>query len=121
MMLDGFRNLQFPGLDLGILTTFVVPCAVGCALSLISTPVVRRLSLSFGIVDAPDGFRKLHKRAVPLGGGIAVAFSCAMTIGILLIAQGGWAEKIAEIPALFLGVAAGAIVVCVTGLLDDRY
>ena len=52
--------------------------AVGIAaflLSLLLTPLVRNLFRRWGLVDHPDSARKLHKRPVPSGGGVAVALA----------------------------------------------
>ena len=38
-------------------------------------PVVRFLALRYGLVDKPDGRRKVHGRPVPLGGGLAILAS----------------------------------------------
>jgi len=58
--------------------TFVVALAVG----LVLTPVVRRAAWYWGVVDYPDGHRKLHGRPVPLWGGVAVtlALLAGMTV-----------------------------------------
>jgi UDP-GlcNAc:undecaprenyl-phosphate GlcNAc-1-phosphate transferase len=51
---------------------------LGCvsfALSLILTPIFRDIFKSYGVVDQPDGGRKIHKYAIPRVGGIAIACS----------------------------------------------
>ncbi len=49
----------------------------------ILTPLCRDLFLKFKLVDLPDNDRKLHRRPVPRIGGIPIALSYAMAIGLL--------------------------------------
>ena len=43
--------------------------------SLAITPIVTLIASRLGFVDRPDDVRKLHKRAVPRLGGIAIGIS----------------------------------------------
>ncbi len=45
------------------------------------TPGVRRLATAHGVVDRPDGRRKLQAQAVALGGGVAIF--AALCVGLL--------------------------------------
>ncbi len=55
------------------MTTAIISVFVGaCAISFALTLAMRRIAPRIGLVDRPDGFRKLHQRATPLGGGVAV-------------------------------------------------
>lgn len=78
-------------------------------LSLVLTPLTARLSYRFGALDVPDG-RKMHDRVVPRLGGIAIAF--ALVIPLLWI-----------LPASneFLVFLAGAVLVSLTGFIDDVF
>lgn len=73
----------------------------------LSTPIVKRIALKLNIVDTPDK-RKVHKEPIPLLGGIAVYISFA---GAILYNN---------VYSLELkGVAIGATIVFITGLVDD--
>lgn len=104
-----------------MIKSVVLPCAVGCGFSLLCTPLVRRLALHWGVVDAPDGFRKLHGRTVALGGGVAIALACAMTFISAAIVGAGWVKQLGNFPTVAIGVAVGAVLICFIGLLDDRF
>ena len=78
--------------------------AFACAICL--TPLAMRLARRLGVLDRPGG-RKLHDRAVPLLGGVAVAG------GVLA----GFAA--AGVSGRFAAVLAGAGAVFLVGLLDD--
>jgi len=77
--------------------------------SLALVPVLRRWALSTGTVDQPDE-RKIHNRAIPRLGGIAIFLSFLFSMLVFVDAS-------KEIR----GVMAGGLVVFVTGLIDDLY
>ena len=56
---------------------------VAFAASLFLTAAVRAVARRWGIVDRPDGKRKLHGRPVPLLGGVAVYG--ATVLGLLAV------------------------------------
>jgi UDP-GlcNAc:undecaprenyl-phosphate GlcNAc-1-phosphate transferase len=63
--------------------------ALGAFLAAIAlTGLVRRVALALGVLDRPDGVRKLHRQPIPLLGGVGV-FS-AWLIGLLV--SGGWSN-----------------------------
>ena len=86
--------------------------------SLALTPLARRVAAQFGIVDAPDGKRKLQANAVPLLGGIAVYFS--LLVGLLVavfVAPSG--QELPTMAVVLITAVAGFI--CLVGCIDDRY
>lgn len=99
----------------------ILAAVVSCLSALLITPLVRSFALRLGLVDAPDGFRKLHARQVPLGGGLAIMLACALTVIIAVAAGAAWAMNIRHYPQITFGVAGGALLIGVIGLLDDRY
>jgi UDP-GlcNAc:undecaprenyl-phosphate GlcNAc-1-phosphate transferase len=99
----------------------VLSGAISLLLGLCLTPLVRAWALRCGIVDAPDGFRKLHARHIPLAGGLAVILACGGTAVIGMATGFAWARNIREFMPLSLGIAGGAVLIGFVGLLDDRY
>jgi UDP-GlcNAc:undecaprenyl-phosphate/decaprenyl-phosphate GlcNAc-1-phosphate transferase len=68
-----------------VLPIIVVVFAVAAAIAYLLTPVVRRLALRLRMVDRP-GERRVNKRPVPRGGGIAVAVAfLVVAIGIVVL------------------------------------
>src|SRR5688572_30339773 len=107
---------------LGALPAISSVLFVVCAaffLSVALTPFVRDAALARGLVDRPDGRRKLHAVAVPRFGGLAVyvAFAAAALVSILLLPSAVW-RGAAGIDAALHVLAAGGLVMAV-GLLDD--
>ncbi|HAD05521.1 MAG TPA: hypothetical protein DCF93_13190 [Desulfuromonas sp.] len=77
--------------------------------ALILVPVLCRWGLETGKVDKPDA-RKVHSKAVPRLGGIAIflAFLCTMLLYV-------------EMSREVRGLLAGGVVIFLTGLLDDLH
>ena len=102
----------------------VLPLLLGFVVSLIAAlvlvPVVQRLALRMGWVDAPDGRRKIHTAPIPNVGGIAI-------LGAALVGVGAMTLAAAELPdawaaALTLPgkrVLIGALLIALVGLIDD--
>lgn len=87
----------------------------------LTAPLVARLSVRWGLVDAPDAHRKLHERPVPLTGGPTILISSVLAIAVTLF----WFPKLlapTANDAKFLAClfAAGSLLV-VVGLIDDRF
>jgi len=97
-----------------LLVTFVA--AFGASLAF--TAIVKSLATLLGILDRPDGQRKLHDRPVPLWGGVGVYL--AMLVG-LVVARGGRFGVGPSLDELAWVVAAAAGVVCVIGCIDDAF
>ena len=97
-------------------TILLAACAF--VLSLLLTPFFRNLALSLGFVDRPDSQRKLHPDAVPRIGGVPILVAYAGSFGILLLLglHGGF---IAQLPPLVWKLSPAALLVFLTGLVDD--
>jgi len=91
----------------------------GFAVCLLLTPAVRAFARRRGIVDQPDGVRKLHRLAVPRIGGIAIVVSYVTSYLLLLLSPlrgGDWLRgELATVCLLMPAVG----VAFFTGLLDD--
>jgi UDP-GlcNAc:undecaprenyl-phosphate GlcNAc-1-phosphate transferase len=84
--------------------------AVGLVASMGLTIPVRQLALRVGMVDRP-GPRKVHLQPIPLLGGLAIY--CGALIALLVSLRG---PAFVEV----LGIYAGATLVGLVGILDDR-
>lgn len=96
------------------LAAFVLAMIIAAAL----TPLVRRLALRMGAVDAPGG-RRVHGQQVPRLGGVAVVVACLVPLGLLFIRETGVARLFLERPLLVLGLAVGGLLMAGLGVLDD--
>ncbi|MCK5305948.1 MAG: undecaprenyl/decaprenyl-phosphate alpha-N-acetylglucosaminyl 1-phosphate transferase [Candidatus Omnitrophica bacterium] len=73
----------------------------------LSTPLFRKLALKFKILDKP-GRRKIHKKSIPLLGGLAVYLSMIL----------GFALNFTNLRSL-LGILIGATLILIMGVIDD--
>ncbi len=90
---------------------FVPILIVGFAASLVLTPLSRQIAMRLGVVDKPNQ-RKIHLDHKPMMGGLAVYV--ALATALLLFSP---PRHIRE----FAAVLAGAAVLALLGLVDDRY
>jgi UDP-GlcNAc:undecaprenyl-phosphate GlcNAc-1-phosphate transferase len=95
------------------------------------TPLVRAVAMRFGLVDEPDGHRKLHGRPIPVAGGVAVLItSTLMIVGLFVFenpikamlksqeARGGFDAVVTVRPEL-IGLAIAAAILGLVGVADD--
>lgn len=88
-----------------------------CAISM--TPVMMRIAFRVGLIDHPDGTRKLHARPTPVAGGpiILLGTFVAITVGWFLGGVSG--QVLPEQFAQHLGLLTAATLICALGILDD--
>ena len=93
--------------------------------SFLLTPVMRRVAVHFGVVDRPDGLRKMHREPVAYLGGVAVF--CGWFVGITVTQLIGWhlgpywSPLFGPHIPIPLNLAIAAILVVGLGLMDDLY
>ncbi|MBM4020061.1 MAG: undecaprenyl/decaprenyl-phosphate alpha-N-acetylglucosaminyl 1-phosphate transferase [Planctomycetes bacterium] len=81
--------------------------------SLLATPLVRRLAMRRGIWDQPDDAVKIHKQPIPYLGGCAIwlAWTAAVVVYYAVRPEEDWRAVAA--------VVGGGVVAFITGLVDD--
>jgi UDP-GlcNAc:undecaprenyl-phosphate/decaprenyl-phosphate GlcNAc-1-phosphate transferase len=87
--------------------------------SLALTPLFRALAVRWGLVDRPDGHRKLHSQPIAVSGGVPILL--AVIIGV---AVGAYVWPMAINPGgtqmwMLLGLLLGSCLICVVGIADD--
>ncbi len=103
------------------MTTLLTTFSVALAATLLLTPGIRRLARISGLVDRPDGHRKLHSQAVPLGGGVVVLLCSILAVGVALMLPNNGSVDIGQDGNFLFGLLASAVVLCAIGLLDDAF
>ena len=93
------------------MTPYLLMAASALVLAIGSTPVMRKVAIRYGVVDAPTA-RKIHASPVPLlgGGAIYVAF----VLALLFL---GNRFYINELVSIFVG----ATLMSLMGVVDDRW
>ncbi|MGM0837626.1 MAG: glycosyltransferase family 4 protein [Bacillota bacterium] len=92
-------------MDMKLLLTFLASFAT----VLFVTPLIIKLAHKIGATDKPNQ-RKVHQKIMPRLGGLAIFIGVA--VGYLV--SGLYDERI-------YGIVAGAVIIIVTGILDDMY
>jgi UDP-GlcNAc:undecaprenyl-phosphate GlcNAc-1-phosphate transferase len=99
-----------------LLLTLICSCALGLAF----TPLAAALARRVGLLDRPDGQRKIHLRPIPLAGGLAIFASLCLALAAAIFLSPDaacWFEQSRlSLPGLF---ASGGIL-CLVGVIDDR-
>ncbi len=98
----------------------IVAIATSFVASVALTHVVKWQALRFGFVDLPDGLRKIHRKPVALGGGVALIIVClGATVAVHLCSHVWLPLNCALDSRLWVVMAAGAVIAGV-GVADDR-
>jgi len=107
-------GILFPPMDLlnGYAPVFLVAFTV----TLLATPIVRKIAVKSGIIDTPDRQRKLHAYPVAYLGGLAVFLGVIVSILSATFLTRGDASLLKVIP---FSVIIGMVAIVFTGLADD--
>lgn len=102
------------------MTTLIVIMLLSFGLCLILTPIARAWAIRQGLVDRPDGRRKMQPQAIPLAGGLAILVSCSGAVLVaVLLAPHPLRDRLWEQGSSLLGLLLAAVVICAVGLADD--
>ncbi len=98
---------------------FVAVFAVSLILTLLLSPVARKIALMVGAVDRPSR-RKIHKKIISRFGGLSIyiSFLIAVVLGLMIAGSFGIKFSQREINAL-IGVLIGGGLITLIGLVDD--
>jgi UDP-GlcNAc:undecaprenyl-phosphate GlcNAc-1-phosphate transferase len=110
------------GVDGGLLAVLVAVFAAAALLSLVLTPVVRRLARRFDVVDQP-GARRVHSSPIPRGGGLAVAAAFIAVAGVTLVVapDRGLFDTSTLAGRQVVALLAGGALAAVLGTIDDWF
>jgi UDP-GlcNAc:undecaprenyl-phosphate GlcNAc-1-phosphate transferase len=101
-------------------TTCIVTFSLAFVVAYVGTHLARMAALRLRIVDAPDQFRKLHQREMPLLGGVAVFVGFMTPVGLLCFAyRNSVSELLRARPAEMAALAIGSAVILGLGIVDD--
>lgn len=95
------------------------------AVSLLATPLARKIAVWFGAVDYPNS-RRINKKPIPRMGGIAIFLGivAAFVVQYVGTMNFGWPVVLVPSPKLDVNYAMlvlAFLVIFATGLLDDRF
>jgi UDP-GlcNAc:undecaprenyl-phosphate/decaprenyl-phosphate GlcNAc-1-phosphate transferase len=115
MIFDTFIGDRRP---LGWVLDFWPVFAAALGSGLAATALCKKVALALGIVDRPDNLVKTHKAPVAYLGGIGIL--TGVLVGMMLSAYMMRNEPhFGQTFKWLLGIAAGATIACVVGVVDD--
>lgn len=126
----GFQG-QAQTFSLGELGYIGLALLVAAGVAFLLTPVAIRFAVRAGAIDLPDEGRRVHRRPIPRGGGLAVA-SAFVIVGSLFLwfaldrrIYANWPQVTvpsnAIDPEQFIALMAGVAIAAVFGFVDDRW
>ena len=83
--------------------------AVSFIITFMATPIVKFLAEKFGVVDVPKDNRRMHKKAMPLMGGLAMFYGFIVSIAVFV-----------PVSRQLVGLFIGATVIVIVGIIDDK-
>lgn len=93
---------------------YIAAFASAFAISLVTTPLAKKISMKVGAIDYPKD-RGMHKKPMPRMGGIAIVFGFMITVLVL----SNFIESIEM--RQFAGLVIGATIIVILGIFDDIY
>ncbi|SRR5579875_944438 len=83
------------------------------------TPPARIWASRWGLLDRPDGRRKLHGRSIPVAGGPVLLLSVSAALLAVFLSRGTLLVPATTTAARLFGLVLAAVVICAVGMLDD--
>jgi UDP-GlcNAc:undecaprenyl-phosphate/decaprenyl-phosphate GlcNAc-1-phosphate transferase len=93
---------------------YIIGVFCAALFALILTPVVKKIAIGIGAVDAPN-HRKVHTRIMPRLGGLAIFLAFIGGFFVVYPALNAAEAKVA------LGLVIGGSIIVLVGALDDKY
>jgi len=102
------------------MTTCLVAFLIAFVVSVVATLVVRPAARYLGIVDRPDGFRKVHSTAIPRLGGVAIFLAFLAPIAALyFVYRNDVSDLLYQRPLQLAGLLGGGAIALGMGIADD--
>ncbi|MDI3478678.1 MAG: UDP-GlcNAc:undecaprenyl-phosphate/decaprenyl-phosphate GlcNAc-phosphate transferase [Thermoanaerobacterium sp.] len=89
---------------------YILSFVVAFVVALMATPAAKKLAYKIGAIDIPKDKRRVHKKPVPLIGGLAIYLGTILSILLFLPKS-----------ETNLGIIAGSTIIVVLGIFDDKY
>ena len=99
--------------------TYLAVFLIAAFAAALLTPLLRRWCERYGLVDASLDHRRVHQKAVPRLGGIAIFLSVVLSIASLLFIHNGTTENLRPDVKAILSVLGCGLLVLLLGIYDD--
>jgi len=101
------------------LKTYFALFSIATFASLIATPLIRRFCERYKLLDVPLDGRRIHRKAVPRLGGLALYLSCLAALSLLPFVDNLLTQNLSGLKTEFLTLAIPATLVLLLGAYDD--
>lgn len=101
---------------ISLLNAYAPVFLIAFLVTLLATPVVRRIAIAANVVDMPDQARKVHRTPIAYLGGVAVFAGMVAAIGLSYLIHD---EAMMEYGSVPIAIVIGMIAITFTGLADD--
>ncbi len=114
--------MSFSPAEIAAIPVIVVAFVLAALIALFATPVIRRFVRRRGILDHPNA-RRVNRRPLPRGGGVAVMIAFVLVGGTLALLGTSipGAPDPRGVRAQLVGVFGGAALAAIIGAIDDRF
>jgi UDP-GlcNAc:undecaprenyl-phosphate GlcNAc-1-phosphate transferase len=103
-----------------VLSPYIYVFYAAFVISFLFTPLMKAVASYYGVVDKPDGLRKIHREPVAYLGGIAVFLGWLAGLAVSrFLTLHGTSESVSPHPHIAFPVVLAAIVIVIAGLIDD--
>lgn len=92
---------------------------LSCLLALVFTPLVRYWASRFGLLDHPDGRRKIHAKPTPVAGGLAILSATIITLLVAGFTSPLLHRSLEKDAGFLAGLMLAAVLISVLGVMDD--
>ena len=99
--------------------TYFALFSIATIVSLITTPLIRRLCQRYKLLDIPLDGRRIHQTAVPRLGGVALYISCLTALSLLPFVDNLLTQTLSGLKSEFLTLFGPATLVLLLGGYDD--
>lgn len=92
-----------------VIKLYFTPFILAAIISFFLTPLVIKLAKTFGFIDIPKDDRRVHKKPMPLAGGLAIFISITSLSFYFL-----------NINKTMISLIIGSTIIIISGLIDDK-
>ena len=101
------------------MSELIICFVTSAGLALLLTPFVRAGARRIGLLDHPDGGRKVHAHSTPVAGGIVVLLAVVITVGLTLALSPVMRQFLLSDLNVLLGLGIASVLICALGVIDD--
>ncbi len=101
---------------------YIIPFAIALVVSFFSSPIAKKIAVRLNAIDVPKDDRRMHKKPIPLMGGLAVIAGFLVSIIYIFLVYRPtelmmWLEEVSSTKVL--GFFIGMLIIIAMGVYDD--